>query len=156
MASCWLYFLLIFYFTKTFRYLSVFEEDERRILRKKANPNGRRTLQSAPQNVPMGARKEYQRRENDGRTEKRKERGKQPAVGETRGRIQDESLRRKNKKTDQADSGNISRTIILANARFLLAVKPTTKRASSPASWLSERQKIIRCARSEDVGSLQH
>ena len=45
-------------------------------------------------------------------------------------------------KTDQADSGNRSRTFSLAIARFLLAVKSTTKRASSPASWLSERQKI--------------
>ena len=63
---------------------------------KKTNPNGRRTLQSAPQNVPMGARKEYHRRENDGRVEKGKERGKQPDIGETTLRIQDESLRRKN------------------------------------------------------------
>ena len=54
------------------------------------------------------------------------------------------------------DSTNKSRTVGLANARFLQASKSTTKRASSPASLLSERQKVIKRARSEGIGSLKH
>ena len=54
------------------------------------------------------------------------------------------------------DSGNISRTVNLANSRFRLAVTSTTKRASSPVSWLSERQRMIKRARSAEFGSRKH
>ena len=37
-----------------------------------------------------------------------------------------------------------------------LAVKSTMKRANSPAIWLSERQRMIKRARSEEVGSRKH
>ena len=47
-------------------------------------------------------------------------------------------------------------TVSLANSRFLQAVKSTTNRANSSTSWRFSRQRMIKRARSAEVGSLKH
>ena len=76
-------------------------------------------------------------------------------------RLADVAVRTENLKTNlQAEEsysvwGNNSRIVRLANARFLLAAK-STKRANSPATWPSVRQRMIKRAGSEELGRREH